>query len=237
MCGILGYFGGHSHDFKNKTSLDLINHRGPDFKDEIIGETFYLGHTRLSILDLSNNGNQPMISKDGNFVIIFNGEIYNHLDLREKYLNDIDFISTCDTETLLYGLIKKGTEFINKLNGIFSFSFYNIKTKEFIIVRDHFGVKPLYYCYNKNDFFFSSTIKAHQLPSISCAIFSGPLFKYSLAKSSASIYFSLIKGDPSKKVCIPFFLSLKYCFLLSSFKTIDIKAWPSNRLLRIVNVF
>jgi len=160
MCGILGYFGDNSHDFKNKTSLDLINHRGPDFKDEIIGETFYLGHTRLSILDLSNNGNQPMISKDGNFVIIFNGEIYNHLDLREKYLNDIDFISTCDTETLLYGLIKKGTEFINKLNGIFSFSFYNIKTKEFIIVRDHFGVKPLYYCYNNNEIFFSSEAKA-----------------------------------------------------------------------------
>ena len=160
MCGILGYFGGNSHAFKHKTSLDLINHRGPDFKDEIIGETYYLGHTRLSILDLSNNGNQPMISKDGNFVIIFNGEIYNHLDLREKYLNDIDFISTCDTETLLYGLIKKGTEFINKLNGIFSFSFYNIKTKEFIIVRDHFGVKPLYYCYNNNEIFFSSEAKA-----------------------------------------------------------------------------
>ena len=160
MCGILGYFGGNSHDFKHKTSLDLINHRGPDFKDDIIGETFYLGHTRLSILDLSNNGNQPMISKDGNFVIIFNGEIYNHLDLRKKYLNNIDFKSTSDTETLLYGLIEIGVDFINKLNGIFAFSFYNFETKEFIIVRDQFGVKPLYYHLNENEICFSSESKA-----------------------------------------------------------------------------
>lgn len=160
MCGILGYFGGNSHDFKHKTSLDLINHRGPDFKDDIIGETFYLGHTRLSILDLSNNGNQPMISKDGNFVIIFNGEIYNHLDLRKNYLNNIDFKSTSDTETLLYGLIEIGVDFINKLNGIFAFSFYNFETKEFIIVRDQFGVKPLYYHLNENEICFSSESKA-----------------------------------------------------------------------------
>ena len=160
MCGILGYFGGNSHDFKHKTSLDLINHRGPDFKDDIIGETFYFGHTRLSILDLSNNGNQPMISKDGNFVIIFNGEIYNHLDLRKKYLNNIDFKSTSDTETLLYGLIEIGVDFINKLNGIFAFSFYNFETKEFIIVRDQFGVKPLYYHLNENEICFSSESKA-----------------------------------------------------------------------------
>ena len=160
MCGILGYFGGNSHDFKHKTSLDLINHRGPDFKDEIIGETYYLGHTRLSILDLSNNGNQPMISKDGNFVIIFNGEIYNHLDLRERELKSIDFTSTSDTETLLYGLIEIGVDFINKLNGIFAFSFYNFETKEFIIVRDQFGVKPLYYHLNENEICFSSESKA-----------------------------------------------------------------------------
>lgn len=160
MCGILGHFGGNSLDFKHKTSLDLINHRGPDFKHEIIGETYYLGHTRLSILDLSNNGNQPMISKDGKFGIIFNGEIYNHLDLRERELKSIDFTSTSDTETLLYGLIEIGVDFINKLNGIFAFSFYNFETKEFIIVRDQFGVKPLYYHLNENEICFSSESKA-----------------------------------------------------------------------------
>lgn len=160
MCGILGYYGNNEILFKKKTSLDIISHRGPDFSDYLSNESFFLGHTRLSILDLSPNGNQPMISKDGNFVIIFNGEIYNHLDLREKYLQDIEFISTSDTETLLYGLIKTGTEFINKLNGIFAFSFYNLETNDFIIVRDHFGVKPLYYFYNNNEICFSSESKA-----------------------------------------------------------------------------
>ena len=114
----------------------------------------------MSILDLSNNGNQPMISKDGKFGIIFNGEIYNHLDLRERELKSIDFTSTSDTETLLYGLIEIGVDFINKLNGIFAFSFYNFETKEFIIVRDQFGVKPLYYHLNENEICFSSESKA-----------------------------------------------------------------------------
>ncbi|MBK5214512.1 MAG: asparagine synthase (glutamine-hydrolyzing) [Flavobacteriaceae bacterium] len=160
MCGILGYYGNNEKSFLKKTSLDNISHRGPDFSDYLSNESFYLGHTRLSILDLSPNGNQPMISKDGKFVIIFNGEIYNHLDLREEHLNKIDFISTSDTETLLYGLIKIGADFVNKLNGIFAFSFYNIEKKEFIIVRDHFGVKPLYYHLNDNEICFSSESKA-----------------------------------------------------------------------------
>ncbi len=160
MCGILGYYGNNEKLFLEKTSLDMISHRGPDFSDSISKENCFLGHTRLSILDLSVNGNQPMISKDGKFGIIFNGEIYNHLELREKELKSIDFTSTSDTETLLYGLIEIGVDFINKLNGIFAFSFYNFETKEFIIVRDQFGVKPLYYHLNENEICFSSESKA-----------------------------------------------------------------------------
>lgn len=160
MCGILGYYGNNETLFKEKISLDIISHRGPDFSESISKENYFLGHTRLSILDLSTNGNQPMISKDGKYGIIFNGEIYNHLDLRERELKSIDFTSTSDTETLLYGLIEIGVNFINKLNGIFAFSFYNFETKEFIIVRDHFGVKPLYYYLNENEICFSSESKA-----------------------------------------------------------------------------
>jgi len=160
MCGILGYFGNQESSFLNKVSLEKISHRGPDHSEFIIGEHFYLGHTRLSILDLSARGNQPMYSSDKNFSIIFNGEIYNHLELREKYLSNVNFSSTSDTETLLYGLIYEGTEFIKKLNGIFAFSFYNFETKDFIIARDHFGVKPLYYFLNDNEIGFSSEAKA-----------------------------------------------------------------------------
>ena len=160
MCGILGYFGNNVESFYNSVSLDLIEHRGPDFKDFVKGNHYYLGQTRLSILDLSVHGNQPMFSKDRKHVIIFNGEIYNHLDLRKDLLSDVSFISTSDTETLLYGLIKFGEKFLNKLNGIFAFSFFNLETNDFLIARDHFGVKPLYYYLSEEEIYFSSELKA-----------------------------------------------------------------------------
>ncbi|SEP54782.1 asparagine synthase (glutamine-hydrolyzing) [Flavobacterium urocaniciphilum] len=160
MCGILGYFGSNVQNFTSKVSLDAIAHRGPDFANATQGNTYFLGQTRLSILDLSENGNQPMFSSDNKYVIIFNGEIYNHLELRSEYLPNQNFKSTSDTETLLYGLIHYGIEFISKLNGIFAFSFYNIETKDFIIARDHFGIKPLYYYIGINEICFSSELKA-----------------------------------------------------------------------------
>ncbi len=160
MCGILGYYGKHAAIFSKETSLEAIGHRGPDFSNSIFEENFFLGHTRLSILDLSKHGNQPMVSKDGNYIIIFNGEIYNHLELRKMVLSRVNFVSTSDTETLLYGLIEFGTDFLNKLNGVFAFSFYNFKTNEFIVARDQFGVKPLYYHTDKNGICFSSELKA-----------------------------------------------------------------------------
>ena len=160
MCGIIGYFGENSSLFKEKISLKDISHRGPDFSDFISDKNFYLGHTRLSILDLSNNGNQPMFSSDRNCVIIFNGEIYNHQELRKNLETKYNFISSSDTETLLYGLIEEGVDFIKKLNGIFSFSFFNTITEKFIVARDHFGVKPLYYHVNKSGLCFSSELKA-----------------------------------------------------------------------------
>ena len=160
MCGILGYFGSNNEEFRSKVNLNKISHRGPDSSDSIDGNSYYLGHTRLSILDLSSNGNQPMISKDGKHALIFNGEIYNHKDLREKYLKNVPFNSTSDTETLLYGLIQHGDIFIEKLNGIFAFAFYNIETGDYLIARDHFGVKPLYYYQQNQEICFSSEIKA-----------------------------------------------------------------------------
>ena len=115
MCGILGYFGNNKEEFRSKINLNKISHRGPDSSGSIHGNPYYLGHTRLSMLDLSSNGNQPMISKDGKHALIFNGEIYNHKDLSEKYLKNVPFNYTSDTETLLYGLIHHGDMFIKKL--------------------------------------------------------------------------------------------------------------------------
>jgi len=160
MCGILGYFGNEAVKFSESSSLERISHRGPDNSQFLCKDNFYLGHTRLSIVDLSSNGNQPMISRDGDYVLIFNGEIYNHQLLREKYLEHVKFVSTGDTETLLYGLILQGDEFIEKLNGIFAFAFYNLKSGDYTIARDHFGVKPLYFYTNENEICFSSELKA-----------------------------------------------------------------------------
>ncbi len=160
MCGIIGYYGDYVSKFMEKPRLDLIKHRGPDNHDYVQGKRYFLGHTRLSIQDTSQLANQPMISDDKSFVLIFNGEIYNHRELRKELLSTVNFKSSGDTETLLYGLIKYGVDFIDKLNGIFAFSFLNTVTGDIIISKDHFGVKPLYYHLNDKEIYFSSELKA-----------------------------------------------------------------------------
>ena len=160
MCGILGYYGNNVEDFVKDPRLKLIEHRGPDNKDSVQGNNYFLGHTRLSIQDVSESANQPMFSSDKTCILIFNGEIYNHVELREKYLSSIDFKSSGDTETLMYGLKEYGEDFIKKINGIFAFSFLNLTSGDILISKDHFGVKPLYYHLNNNEVYFSSELKA-----------------------------------------------------------------------------
>jgi asparagine synthase (glutamine-hydrolysing) len=160
MCGILGYIGLNNKEFANKANLSLIAHRGPDNHSVSEENHLFFGHTRLSILDLSINGSQPMYSADGTYLLIFNGEIYNHLNLRNELLSEFKFKSMSDTETVLYGLIKFGKEFINKMNGIFALCFVNLDNNEFLLVRDQFGVKPLYYVKTETELFFSSELKA-----------------------------------------------------------------------------
>ncbi len=155
MCGIAGVI--TKKKFKVKDILSTINHRGPDSSGFYKCKNLTLFHSRLSILDLSENGNQPMISEDDNFVIVFNGEIYNHLDLRKKINHK--FKSTSDTETILYLYSEIGQDFLNELNGIFSLAIFDKNKNELIIARDHFGVKPLYIYQDENFFIFSSEIK------------------------------------------------------------------------------
>jgi len=159
MCGIFGISG--SHQGIDLTQInDLLNHRGPDDFGIYSNEFISLLHRRLSILDLSELGHQPMFSKCGHFVIVFNGEIYNHWEIRNELLGKYEFISTSDTETLLYAFIEYGETVLSKLNGIFAFAIYKITTNELFIARDHLGVKPLYYSCNENQLIFSSEYKA-----------------------------------------------------------------------------
>jgi len=158
MCGIIG--GITAEIFDEIALLDTIGHRGPDNKGFFIQGDFFLGHTRLSIQDLSENGNQPMFSADRRYIIVFNGEIYNHLEIREQFKNEFHFKSTGDTETVLYAFIKYGSSCLEKLNGIFALAIYDIQEKELFIARDQFGVKPLYIYQDAHQFLFSSELKS-----------------------------------------------------------------------------
>jgi len=159
MCGIVGIIDQQAASHI-RAATDAISHRGPDDQGFYSFENLAFGHRRLSILDLSERGHQPMHSDDGRYTIVFNGEIYNHLDLRSELLSDVNFKSTTDTETILYGYIRYGSAIFAKLNGIFAFSIFDNKTKDLIIVRDHFGIKPLYYAHHNNSLFFASELKS-----------------------------------------------------------------------------
>lgn len=158
MCGILGGINLYNQS-KIIESLNLIKHRGPDSQGFYEFKNLILGHSRLAIQDLSSNGHQPMESECGNYSIIFNGEIYNHQEIRQNFLKTQTFKSNSDTETLLYGFAKLGIEILNHLNGIFAFAFIDKTTDHLYIVRDQFGVKPLYYYYDNDFLWFSSEIK------------------------------------------------------------------------------
>ncbi len=170
MCGIFGFISNIDNKI-SKHHLDIATKelflRGPDnfgFFEENINENYiYFGHQRLSVIDLKSNSNQPMFSNDKRYVIIFNGEIYNHIELREhlKKNYNVYFKTSSDTETLLILLLNEGIEnALKKIDGMFAFSFLDRKTNKIYLCRDRIGEKPLYIHFNKNYFTFSSDIKS-----------------------------------------------------------------------------
>ena len=173
MCGISGFSG-----FGDKINPRLIiekmcsvlNHRGPDNKNCYVNSNkeIALGHNRLSIIDLSIKANQPMFSSDKKKIIIFNGEIYNFLELKEelkKYAKENNKVfnpkTSTDTEILIEGIQLFGIEnFVKKLEGMFAFALYDIEKNKIYLTRDRFGEKPLYFGQQEQLFFFSSELKA-----------------------------------------------------------------------------
>lgn len=159
MCGIAGIIDKESSANVLQSMLKAQQHRGPDYTAIWKDETCMLGHNRLSIIDLSEAANQPFTSQDSRYVLVFNGEIYNYLELRND-LTDYNFITNSDTEVLLASYIKWGKDCLHKLNGMFAFAIWDTLEKELFMARDRFGVKPLYYHILKNAIYFSSEIKA-----------------------------------------------------------------------------
>lgn len=161
MCGIVGFIGeDENKEVIIKKMTDRMVHRGPDEEGYYIDEKIALGHRRLSIIDLEN-GTQPMLNKNKSLVVIFNGEIYNYVELKEELkLQGHEFRTNSDTEVLLHGYEEWGKELPKKLRGMFAFSIWDKASKTLFCARDHFGIKPLYFYQNGNTFMFASEIKA-----------------------------------------------------------------------------
>ena len=162
MCGVLGIFGDKNIDEeKFNNSLKLVSHRGPDNLDSIIMKGCALGHTRLSIIDLSKESNQPFKSTDGRYYLVFNGEIFNYLEIKHELQSlNVSFRTDSDTEVLLNSYIKWGESCVNRFNGMWAFIIYDSEKKSFFASRDRFGIKPLYYTKYNNQIIVSSEIKS-----------------------------------------------------------------------------
>jgi asparagine synthase (glutamine-hydrolysing) len=157
MCGIAGF---NWEDKEKALKMgECIKYRGPD-AEGIFSEEITLVHKRLAIIDLSPSANQPMFSSDKKLVITFNGEIYNYKELRKELSDSYNFVTQSDTEVILAGYKVWGRDVVKYLNGIFAFAIWDIENKNLFLARDHMGVKPLYYYWDRERFIFASEVKA-----------------------------------------------------------------------------
>lgn len=156
MCGIAGIVG-FTGDFSEQELLQTMRHRGPDATGVWSDEQCMLFHARLKIIDLSDAALQPMVSKCGRFVMVYNGEVYNFKELSRKY--HLDLRSTSDTEVLLELFARKGVECLYELNGMFAFAVWDRQSCKLTLARDRSGIKPVYYYHKNGVFAFASELK------------------------------------------------------------------------------
>jgi len=167
MCGINGIFSltenSDNNLFRDKLQKmnDLIFHRGPDSTGIFVKDSIGFGFRRLSIIDLSNSANQPMLSEDEQVVIVFNGEIYNYLEIKHELVKKGYIFKTHgDTEVILKSYIEYGEQCVEKFNGMWAFAIYDFRLNKLFCSRDRLGVKPFYYYIKADHLFFSSELKA-----------------------------------------------------------------------------
>ena len=204
MCGFVGYklnqFDGSFNRELITSAIETIHHRGPDYTGfwESPIQDCAFAHKRLSILDLSDSGNQPFLNPEKNIVVVFNGEIYNYLILKEELLAlGYHFHSSSDTEVINLGFSAWGAKLFSKLEGMFSIAILDIKKNKIFLARDRAGEKPLFYYKKDKSIFFSSEIK----PLISLDIFRkkidfhslGYLFTRGYTPSTKSIFHDVSK--------------------------------------------
>ncbi|MFA0491377.1 asparagine synthase (glutamine-hydrolyzing) [Vibrio splendidus] len=164
MCGIFGYTNFDNRELERaRISLQKLRHRGPDQWNDYFDDKIYIGHQRLSILDLSEDGSQPMISDNQDVIIAINGEIYNFQKLKEELNSKYIFKSCSDSEVVLHGYIEWGIDgLLDKIDGMYAISIYDKRVGELYLVRDRTGIKPLYYSRINNQVSWGSELKALQ---------------------------------------------------------------------------
>lgn len=217
MCGIVGFAPVKENGAEIlKQMMDRIAHRGPDGEGQFVDEYVALGHRRLSIIDLAG-GTQPMATE--HLVVVFNGEIYNYLELKKELENKgHHFKTNSDTEALLHGYEEYHYEIVNHLRGMFSFALYDTTTHELFCARDHFGIKPFYYYFDQEHFLFASEIKG---------FLDHPDFKKELNRDVLDIYLKMnfVAGEQT------FFKNVKQLlpghYLVYKDKQVEIKRYYS----------
>lgn len=162
MCGFAGFVGKvDNREQVLEHMMNTIIHRGPDSSGTYVDEEAALGFRRLSIIDLSADGDQPLYNEDRNKVLVFNGEIYNYQELREELIKEGHiFASNTDSETLIHGYEQWGEALVERLRGMYAFAIWDMEKKELFAARDIFGIKPLYYANMNGNLLFGSEIKS-----------------------------------------------------------------------------
>ncbi|QOG12078.1 asparagine synthase (glutamine-hydrolyzing) [Arcobacter sp. FWKO B] len=204
MCRIVGFIDKNKEYSKKEVLVamrDTMISGGPDDAGQYIDSNIALGHRRLSIIELSKLGHQPMISEDENYIISYNGEVYNHEEVRKELIqNGYIFKSHSDTEVILKSFIQWKEKCLDKFHGMFSFVIYSKKEKTLFIARDRVGVKPLYFYKTEDIFLFSSEIKAfHKHPSFDKKLSYEGLsqyLKYSYIPAPYTIFEDCYKLEP-----------------------------------------
>lgn len=177
MCGIAGFTWADSSLIKKMTQI--IKHRGPDDVGFHVASGISLGHRRLSIIDLSPKGHQPMFNETRDIVVIFNGEIWNYKKLKEELIEKGHiFRGASDTEVIVHGYESYGEKICSMLEGMFAFALYDVKQRKLLLARDRLGKKPLYYAETKKGLLFSSEIKSLIVDSVSLSLDNETLSDY-----------------------------------------------------------
>jgi len=197
MCGITGF----NFVTLDNRFLELTRHRGPDFSSKVEINGFTLGHNRLSIIDLSPKANQPFLTTDGNYAIVYNGEVYNFQEIRKTLENKYQFRSNGDAEVILFNYIEKGEKCLNDFNGMFAFAIYDKPRQRLFAARDRLGIKPFNYYWKDGKFIFASEIKTilhllKQKPEINHAAIS-QFLRYLYVPAPYTVYNDITKLLPA----------------------------------------